>query len=238
MNGDLVSDGSSQSEWVRFDQLMTPVRNAAIPVLVALGNHDYWGDNRKALEKSEIRFPQLGQKHWYERTYGNLGLVFLDSNKSEMSVSQWNEQISWFNSQMSQLQADSAIKGVFVFTHHPPYTNSTTTGDETDVQDAFVGTFSATEKAIALISGHAHTYEHFNIRGKTFIVSGGGGGPRVKLLEGAQRRHEDLFSEASPRPFNYLKIAPVSGAVRITVMGLDKGASDFHVIDEFILPMR
>ncbi|MFN8370847.1 MAG: hypothetical protein U0T83_09525 [Bacteriovoracaceae bacterium] len=65
---------------------------------------------------------------------------------------------------------------------------------------------------MALFAGHAHGYEHFKKEGRDFIVSGGGGGPRVKLKVETKARHQDLFSGPSPRPFNYLYVRRMNRA--------------------------
>ena len=66
-----------------------------------------------------------------------------------------------------------------------------------------------------------------------FIVSGGGGGPRVKLLEGSAQRHQDLFKGPSPRPFHYLKIVHGVGILQFSVFVLEKGGTQIQKIDDF-----
>ncbi len=92
--------------------------------------------------------------------------------------------------------------------------------------------YYSSKKALLFISGHAHTYEHFFIKGKTFIVSGGGGGPRVKLKSGKDA-HKDLYNGESPRPFNYLLIKKGNNGIKITVKGLKRGDSKFFRMEEF-----
>ena len=72
----------------------------------------------------------------------------------------------------------------------------------------------------------------FFIKGKTFVVSGGGGGPRVKLKSGKDA-HEDIYYGESPRPFNYLLIEKVDDGINVTVKGLKKGDSKFFTMEEF-----
>lgn len=90
--GDLVADGSSSSEWDFFDDLTQSFRTHNTPILPALGNHDYWGDNRKALHNFNDRFSWTKDPHWYWRAYADVALVFLDTNLSELSSDQKSAQ--------------------------------------------------------------------------------------------------------------------------------------------------
>jgi hypothetical protein len=233
--GDLVAVGSSQSDWRRLDALLAPVRAAGIPGLAVLGNHEYWGDTDAALRQAAARFPQLGRGRWYARIHGPLALIFLDSNRPELGEEAWAGQGRFLSDTLRALDGDNRVKGIVVFDHHPPFTNSTTTSDEEAAQ-AFVGPFRGARKALAFVSGHAHAYERFVEGGRTFVVSGGGGGPRVRLLEGAQRRHVDLAAGGSPRPFHYLLLEPGPAGVEVSVRGFPGGDAKVAVVDRFRLP--
>ena len=65
-----------------------------------------------------------------------------------------------------------------------------------------------------------------------FIVSGGGGGPRVKLKTGLNT-HKDLSDLPQLRPFNYLLLYLNPDGIKIVARGLDKDSSQFHTIDDF-----
>jgi hypothetical protein len=234
--GDLVSVGSLRPHWEYFDALMEPIRARGIPVLPALGNHDYWGGGRRALVQLRARFPQLEKSSWYARKHGALGLVFLDSNEGQLGKDGWARQREWLGESLRQMDGDPAVGAVLVFAHHPPFTNSSLTRDEEHVQKSFLPAFFRSRKAVAFVSGHVHAYERFVEQGRTFLVAGGGGGPRVKLLAAAKRRHDDLFAGPSPRPFHYLLAEPGDGAVAISVRGLDKGETAVRTIDRFSLP--
>lgn len=231
--GDAVAIGSSAADWAYFDRLMTPIRDAGIPVLAVFGNHDYWGVRSVARTALESRFPELGRSHWYTGRYAGLLLVWLDSNRRKLSDEDWDRQSRWFKEQLDDADRDGGTKGVFVFCHHPPYTNSRATGDEADVQEAFLPAFFASHKAVVLVAGHTHAYERFERHGKTFVVSGGGGGPRVRLLEGDAARHPDLFRGPSPRPFHYLLLELRGRGVEVEVKGFDKGEGAVRIIDRF-----
>jgi hypothetical protein len=204
-------------------------------VLPVVGNHDYWGSSAVAMNNLHARFPELGKSHWYAGRYKNLTLLWLDSNRKRLSSAAWKTQSQWLKDQLESADQDPATQAVLVFCHHPPFTNSQTTGDERDVQEAFLPAFLKSRKGVVMITGHAHAYEHFEHQGKTFIVSGGGGGPRVKLLQGKASRHHDLYDAPSPRPFHYLLLRPGDAALDVEVKGFDKGEAGIRTIDRFAI---
>lgn len=235
--GDMVFEGANIDHWKYFDSLITPLKLKDIPVFPVIGNHDYWGKNRIALHYLTDRFSVLSERHWYTKICDSIALIFLDSNEQEYSDEQWNEQISWFSNKLTAFDADPSIRGILVFEHHPPYTNSDATGDEMFIQKSFVPAFDKSKKTLAFISGHAHTYERFIIKGKTFIVSGGGGGPRV-LLKNGPGSHHDYYGGPSPRPFNYLLIKKGNSGLNFTVIGVNKGSSTFFTLEKYTIPFK
>lgn len=222
--GDMVFDGASASEWKEFDRWFAPVFARGIPVIPAVGNHEYWGNNQKALANLTARFPWLASSRWHARIYESLGLIMIDSNISEYTEADWTRQVAWFDSTLREMEANPNVNAVLVFSHHPPFTNSTTIDDASYLAKSFLPNFFASEKTIAFISGHVHGYERFALNGRTFIVSGGGGGPRLPVHERSKARHHDQFTGPVIRPFNYLLLYPESGRLRIEVMGLEKAA--------------
>jgi 3',5'-cyclic AMP phosphodiesterase CpdA len=237
--GDQVWDGSSSSLWADFDRLMAPVRGKSIPVIAAPGNHDYWGGGRANLGSLFERFALMAGCTHGSIAFGPLALVVLDSNREQMGERAWREQQSWLSAELAALDADARIRGIVVFQHHPPFTNSAVTGDGKDVQEAFVAPFMASKKTLAMVSGHVHAYERFTSRGKHFIVSGGGGGPRARLHRGLeQRRHEDLCGGDEYRPFNVVWMTPEEDRLQLVVMGVDKGEDTFREIDRLIAVYR
>lgn len=237
MLGDLVFNGSSKSQWEDFDILMRPVRDSAIPALSAVGNHEHWLRGRSNLDSFFQRLPLLGGKTWSSFVFGPLGILILDSNQDQMSEALWDSQIQWYQAELDKFEKVYEVRGVLVFLHHPPFTNSSVTSDELHVQQAFVPALIRSKKTRAMIAGHVHSYERFESNGKVFVVSGGGGGPRAKLLEGDSRRHpDDLFSGPNPRQFHVLWLSLETEGLRVEVSGIDKGGSDFRVIDRFRMP--
>jgi 3',5'-cyclic AMP phosphodiesterase CpdA len=234
--GDLVFHGSSRRDWNGFDALTAPLCAAAVPILPVLGNHEYWARRGPALRNAFARFPRLAASRWYAETYGSLRLLFLDSNESAVGAAAWRLEAGWLDAELARADAEEAVKGVVVFAHHPPYTNSTVTGDELHVRRAFVPPFAAAKKTIAMVCGHVHSYEHFVRGGKTFLVAGGGGGPRVRLARGAARRHaDDVFDGPDVRHFHFLLCTPGASGLDVEVVGLEKGSNTFFPLARFAL---
>lgn len=232
--GDMVFEGDNSEQWRNFDSLMTPVRRKNIPVFPVIGNHEYYGIDRIALQLLSKRFPVIKGSHWYTEVCDSIALIFLDSNDGEYSADQWQSQINWFRNKLLIFDNDPAIKGILVFAHHPPYTNSLLTGDDMPVQNGFVPAFDQSKKTLAFITGHAHTYERFIENGKTFIISGGGGGPRV-MLNNRPGIHHDYFTGPSPRPFNYLLMNKYNDGLEVTVNGVNKDSKQFFILEKFNL---
>jgi Calcineurin-like phosphoesterase len=232
--GDLVFRGSSAADWAAFDALSTPLHEARVPVLPMLGNHEYWVSPRPALAHFFARFPHLGGRHWYSVTYGPLGLICLDSNIHWLPAARWHEQLGWYKRELQRFERDQAILGVLVLLHHPPYTNSTITRDALHVQRSFVPPFLSASKTLAMISGHVHSYERFERAGKTFLVTGGGGGPRMKLATGRRRRHpDDLFDGPPLRCCHFLMLTLAPTGLEVEMRGLHKRGREFVTLDRF-----
>lgn len=227
--GDLVFLGDDAREWRAVD----PVLAAWGTVFPVLGNHDYGLFSRRALRNFDARFGHLGGRRWYRVRYGDLAILFLDSNRIRMPESAWLAQLRWYETALAEADRDPSIARVLVIVHHPPYTNSRVTSDDMTVRWSFVPPIHRTAKAVGMLSGHVHAYERFARNGRQFVVSGGGGGPRVSLLEGAERRHgDDLVSGAAPRPFHYLRF---DSELRCEVFGFDTGPTELRRIDSFSL---
>jgi len=236
--GDLVFDGASRRQWGQLDQWLAPLRRARIALWPVLGNHEYWGCNSRALRNYFARFPHLSGRHHYVLRFGSLALVLTDSNHKDLGQQRWSAQSAWYRQTLKNLDAAPDVRGVIVIGHHPPYTNSTVSGDEVHIQRALVPPFLAARKTLAMVSGHVHSYERFVRRGKTFLVSGGGGGPRVRLAQGAKRRHSDDRYKGPPlRRFHYLCFTPEDAAVKVVVRGLPKGGHHFTITETFSLPL-
>jgi 3',5'-cyclic AMP phosphodiesterase CpdA len=232
--GDLVSWGSSSSEWEYFDRLLAPI---TAPIHPVLGNHDYWGWGTLAHRYLRQRFPELEPHTYRALRHGDLGLVLADSN---LTGDAGDEQARWFEAEVDGFERDPSVRGVLVFTHHPPFTNGECRASDAWVTDKLLPAFLRSRKGVLLASGHVHGYERFERGGKTFLVSGGGGGPRVKYRVGEAASYPAAYApmEVGPRPFHYVVIEEQPATLRITVkcIALD-GACRDGLLETFVLPL-
>ena len=201
--GDLVSWGASEREWRYFDRLVAPLAALRVPIRPVLGNHDYWGPRALALRLTRRRFPELAPNTFLALRHGELGLTWLDSNLTGTAAA---EQLRWFEATLLGYERDPAVRGVLAFAHHPPFSNARHQQRTRPALMDLLRPFCAAGKTLALLSGHVHGYERFQLLGKTFIVSGGAGGPRVSYRTGAAAPHPAAYATADggPRAFHYL----------------------------------
>jgi hypothetical protein len=243
--GDLVYNARSRRDWAHLDTLLQPIA-ANVPILPVMGNHDYncWlvhlCSQRVVPENVRLRFPWLapGEPHWLP--FGNLALVFLDSETALAAQGRWlSERLGEF---------ESSFEGLVVFAHRPPYTDSTAQGLAPDLamQAHIVPLLKRTTLRPLLVSGHAHGYEHLVVDGVHFVVSGGGGGPRSPLHASRPAdRYTGRNCRSSPsgqvwRPFNYLLLDADANRLRIEVRGLCKAEAEsaIAVVESIEIPLR
>jgi hypothetical protein len=95
---------------------------------------------------------------------GNVGLVMADSNFSKLSGEEREQQSQWYVTQPEKFERTAAIDFIIVCLHEPPFTNSRVIPPNQEAGRTFADPF---------LSGHSHSYERSQAKGKFFIVSGG-----------------------------------------------------------------
>jgi len=234
--GDAIYDGGSPRHWSAFDRFMQPLFDRS-PVLLVPGNHEYWRGETGLHRHAAPRFPNLRPTTWSAHVHGRIAFVLVDTNR-RMLGKNWEIQQHWYGKTIAALERDGGVRHIVVCAHHPPFTNSRISGDARHVQAAFLDAVFASTKAKLFLSGHAHGYERFEKDGKCFIVSGGGGGPRVRYRHGRQSRHRDVTcpsGNGTKRPFNYLLLGlRGGGGLGVTVKGFD-GNAPFAILDQIEL---
>lgn len=230
--GDLVSYGQSHGDWNYFDEIMAPLRAQNLPIFPVMGNHDYFFSIKRSLPKLLQRFSILNKKTWYSFTYGNLGIISIDSNKNILGKTNWDKQLQWINQEINHFEINPDIKGIMMMGHHPPYTNSFEVFPHGPTKKDILPLFFQSKKTMLYFSGHCHAYERFEVSGKTFIVSGGGGGPRQPLRLGRWQRFKDQFQGSRMRPFHYIWCGPTESGVTLTIIGGEKGMTSPSIVEK------
>jgi hypothetical protein len=218
--GDMVVEGGSDHEWAYYTRLMAPLAARELRVYPVLGNHDYSGpravDRAQAdpLANARRYSPELAAaerdnppRTYYAKVLDGLGLIFLDSNLQH-DTGRAAEQTRWLESQLANLDADASVRAVLLLSHHPPFTSGKNRQGDEYMRRVVVPRMLSSRKGVVLLSGHVHGYERFEIGDRTFVVSGGGGGPRVKYLpaRGGTPAPAYVHRHSGFRPLNYLVI--------------------------------
>lgn len=219
MLGDQVFWGSSTDDWEYFDEVMKPIAQQNIPVLPILGNHEYYGSDEQMLRNLSSRFASVTDQPRYV-VIDSVAWIFLNTNVTEIGVKQMEKQRRWFLKTLSQLDTADSVRFINVCGHHPPFTNSTVVLPDQLLQSFFVPAFLTARKTAFWFSGHAHAYERFALQNKQFIVSGGGGGPRQRVLQGAWARYADEYEAPSLRPLHYCKVSREMNVIRCEMIPL------------------
>lgn len=203
--GDHVFWGSSDDDWEYFDRVMKPIRDSKIPVYPILGNHEYFGSDEGMLQRVRDRFPTFDSTY-YHVVIDSIAFVMLNTNYRDIGMKAMSAQRRWFLRTIIKLDNDPSVQFIIVCGHHPPFTNSTVVDDDDILQSYFVPVFTQSTKGAIWFSGHCHAYEHFFYDTKHFVVSGGGGGPRQRLLTGELAQHADQYDGDMVRPFHYCTV--------------------------------
>jgi hypothetical protein len=158
---------------------------------------------KKGIRNFRKRFPAYDPSG-YAEVVDSVAVILLNSNFGAMSVPEIAQQNSWYEAKLMALDNDPAIKLVIVGCHHSPYTNSTIVNPSEAVRQSFVPPFIKSKKAVLFLSGHSHNFEHFKIKGKNFLVIGGGGGLHQPLRSKSMQM-PDASGDYKPE-FHYLEV--------------------------------
>ncbi|MES2061648.1 MAG: metallophosphoesterase [Bacteroidota bacterium] len=223
--GDVVSLGKNNAAWSNIDKYIQQLRKDSIPVFATLGNHEVMFNTAKGTRNFQRRFPSY-KPEGYAVIVDSVAIVLLNSNFGAMTVSEITAQDNWYKQELSLLDKDPAVKFVIVGCHHSPYTNSRVVNPSVAVQENFVEPFLHATKCVLFLSGHSHNYERFKMKGKYFLVIGGGGGLHQPLKANNDIIH-DISADYKPA-FHYLKISRAQEKLEVTSRKLKPDFSGFQ----------
>jgi hypothetical protein len=240
--GDLVYSAGSTRQWDHLDDIVAPFAER-MPVLAAVGNHDYPCFLIAFCRKSVVsrglrdRFPWLSAGVPYAVPAGDLLLLFLDSEGSLETQAQWLED------RLGDAAGNYAA--ALVFFHRPAFSNTIDQRAEGDPESQryVVPVLTAASLPVVVFSGHIHGYEDIVRDGVRYITTAGGGGPRGPL---ANERPFDVYrgpdcvrekDGALLRPFNYLLLRRTQGGLHVDVRGFCRADPEVRLLDTIDIPL-
>lgn len=175
--GDLVGNGSIESEWRMFYTILSSSA-AQKPYYLIAGNHDYDGYYDDLVPEHYNRL--VGSPSYQCWTHGNCVFIALDPNERfPIGIPEGSPQYNWF---MEQLQSDQWKSATwrFILIHQPPYSQGWAGYEGDKVVRDLLDSLAESAKIDFIISGHTHDYERLKkVYGEhqvTFLVVGGAGG--------------------------------------------------------------
>ncbi len=171
--GDIVRRSKYYEQWDRFFWEIKELA-ATKPYFVSIGNHEYdEGDDPDygANYRKYFNFPQNGKKEmYYSFNYSNAHFVALNMSTSSLLISQ--REIDWLNKDLEKFNGTDTWK--IIYFHVPPY-SSGGHGENKEIIKKMVPLFE--KYKVVVFSGHDHHYEHMEINGIHYFITGGGGAP-------------------------------------------------------------
>ena len=222
--GDVVSLGKRARAWTNIDKYIKQTTHDSIPVYATLGNHEVMFNAQKGTRNFKVRFPMYNPAGFTE-IVDSVAVILLNSNFNAMDAAAIATQNNWYTQKLATLDNDQAIKFIIVGCHHSPYTNSRIVTPSAAVQQNFLPAFFHSKKAVLFVSGHSHNFEHFKVKGKNFLVIGGGGGLHQPLNVNNETMH-DLAADYKPM-FHYLEVYRENNQLNILSRQLKPDFSGF-----------
>ncbi|TVQ94907.1 MAG: hypothetical protein EA397_00175 [Deltaproteobacteria bacterium] len=226
--GDIQYRTNPADTWNGFFLAMEPLL-ALGPYQACFGNHEL-----DEPEEAEYYFDRLwaGQgasstPRYHAIPWGPLLLLCLDSETSDLGDPQ-SPQVAWAH----QTLAEAREKGLHpvLFFHRPTYTLSKYGPRNLNARQV-VHDLATTYDCPAVLAGHVHGYERFEVDGIVYLIDGGGGALLTNLeerrdeIEDARPGEPDL-RQVAHRSFGGTILRVDDGTLRIERYELDGTLTD------------
>lgn len=188
-SGDLVVSGNSVSQYsTQFFQPISAL-SSNIPTMAVAGNHEgespYFYQYLKLEDQSAFPFGNILNEKIWQLKIGNSLFIGLNTN---ITAQYGTVQANWLKSKLSETEQDSTVDFVFLFFHHPPFSElwfdvSTFDDGANYVKNVLFPIIKKFTKVQQINTGHTHGFERGTIQSDQtnsdfrIICGGGGGGP-------------------------------------------------------------
>ncbi len=177
--GDLVGDGSQESEYILFRDALNPLQKK-MPLFFTPGNHDYDGYYDDLIPQNYLKHisGEKTGKTYYDFYVGKAAFIALDPNRNFPLAIDATQQ-NWMLQTM-QTKSWKEADWRFIVIHQVPYGQGWN-GYEGDLFIRnMIDTLANPYQIDFVLSGHIHDYERltkkYGDHSTTLIISGGAGG--------------------------------------------------------------
>lgn len=206
LNGDVPYAGDVKNDYAVFNTETKPWRDARLHVFPALGNHEFHGNPKNALENWWTCFPAMRNRRWYSAQLGSR--VYLLALDSDTSLLPGSDQARWIEKQIEGLPA--SVDFVLITMHHPPVADIQThlevdhnpRPNEIALRDYLSGIARKSHARFLVSAGHIHNYERNIVDDVVYLVSGGGAAKPYYV----ERTPADQYQSVLFPNYHYVKL--------------------------------
>jgi hypothetical protein len=217
-SGDIVVSGNTPEHYTKQFFMPFSAMSPNLPTMAVAGNHEgespYFYSYMKldALSAFPLN-PALNEKIWNLRV-GNALFIGMNTNITE---SYGSTQATWLDNKLKAAEADNSIDFVYLFFHHPPFTELWKVINNSDagtiyVKNILIPIIKKYSKVQELHYGHTHGFERGTITSSRpdgdfrIICGGGGGGALDPWADGENEDINDIHLTISNYFFQLLEI--------------------------------
>ena len=231
-SGDIVVSGNSPEHYTKQFFMPLSAMSSNLPTMVVAGNHEgespYFYSYMKLDALSAFpQNPALNEKIWNLKV-GNSLFIGLNTN---ITSTYGSTQASWLDSRLKVAETDTTIDFVYLFFHHPPFSElwkavNTFDAGSNYVRDVLIPVIKKYTKVQELHYGHTHGFERGTITSARtdgdfrIICGGGGGGPLDPWAIGENEDYNDIHITISNYCFQILEIDIADHSYRNTMYSL------------------
>jgi predicted phosphodiesterase len=224
--GDIVQNGGVRAQWRALFAAMGHA-SAQIPLVAAVGNHEYWFDPRGDEVARFLDKPAL-EDTWYTFSSGPLDVVVLNSAVIESREKNW-AQLKWLHAELDRLERERPDRWRIVAFHHPPYSQNFAQSSwyprkEWEVVRKYYVPLFDEHHVDLVLNGHSHLFERATHGETQYLVGGAAGG--ILGLKGASDEHSKLA--VRERTVSHVEVTPAR--LRVITEKLTG-----EVVDEIVL---
>lgn len=217
-SGDIVVSGSTPEHYTKQFFLPFAAMSPNLPTMVVAGNHEGESSYFYSYLKLDAlsAYPQntaLKEKIWSLKV-GNSMFIGMNTN---IVASYGSVQATWLDTKLKAAEADSSIDFVYLFFHHPPFSElwkvvNTFDAGSNYVRDILIPIIKKYSKVQELHYGHTHGYERGTITSTRadgdfrILCGGGGGGALDPWADGENEDINDIHLTISNYCYQILEI--------------------------------